>query len=245
MIKIENVEVMGFEGAIRGMRNAMESWDKADSGCGCNNEGNSGSNLCKNCHYKSGWCERSVNYIIGLNDLKLAQKLISAGAGSHRKFLRQIYISFDITSPIYWNKELDTYKIGTVRNSTSTMHKLATTPITNECFSFDGNLASLFAKDDTPYDYTFCDMWESVLNDCEQLRLTYLKTKDIRYWRVLIQLLPESWNQMSTYSCNYEVLRTMYFDRRNHKLQEWKDFCAWIETLPYAKELITYKGDIK
>jgi len=219
-MKIINTEVFNFNGAIRGMRNAMNSWDRADS------------------HYNP-----DGTFYIGENDMKLAQSLIGAGQASHRKFLRQISASFDVEAPIYWWKEMDTYKINTVRNSTSTMHKLATTPITRKCFSFDEELNEHYLRyyiDDLGKGLNFFDISISM---CEHLRQVYLETKDINIWRQLIQLLPSGWNQMSTFTCNYENLRTIYFDRRNHKLKEWHIFCDWIESLPYAKELITYKKE--
>ena len=230
MIKCENYETMNFDNALRGMRNPLNSWDQSDSFFGCGGE------PCTECDCYSGDC--FYNYTIGENDLKLAQKLVLAGS-DHRKFMRQMFVSVDITAPLFIWKEMDTYKVGTVANSCSTMHKLATTPITRECFSFDEELETLpnitQYIDDEGKTLTYS---ETVIRNCEYLRQEYLKTKDVRYWRALIQLLRESWNEMRTWTANYEVLRNIYFARRKHKLTEWLDFCSWIESLPYVKELI-------
>lgn len=230
MIKVENVEVFNFEGALRGCRNPLESWDKSDSGLGCDEE------FCDCCSERFKGCY-SHNYQIGENDLGLAQKLIKAGS-DHSKFMRQIMVSVDLTLPLYVWKEFDTYKVGTVANSCSTMHKLATTPITKECFSFDSVIED--------YECYKCGktkpLQDVIVGLLENYRLEYLRTKDVRIWRALIQLLPESWNQMRTVTLNYAVLRNMYFARRNHKLSEWVEFCKWIETeLPYGKQLICYE----
>ena len=158
------------------------------------------------------------------DDLKLGAKLSKAGA-SDRKFLRQIFVSIDITAPLYWWKEMDQYKVGTVTNSQSTMHKLSTTPITMDCFECGDFDKSAFDA-------------EGLLSSLEQLRLKYLETKDKRYWKELVRWLPEGWLQMRTWTANYEVLRNIYHQRKNHKLSEWRAFCEFIETLPYAKEFI-------
>lgn len=174
---------------------------------------------------------------IGPNDLNLAQRMIKAGT-SDRKFMRQIFVSVDITAPLYWYKEFDTYKIGTVANSTSTMHKIASTPITKDCFEIDDYNPDLNLIDDVNIGLrTQC-----FIDDLEQLRQKYLQTKDKRYWKELIRWLPEGWLQTRTVTLNYEILRNIYFQRRYHKLSEWHQFCEWIESLPYAKELITYEG---
>ena len=219
-MKFENTEVWGFEHAIRGMRNPLESWNKGDS------------------HYdiEEVMVDEEVvlergKYIIGSNDLQLAQTLIRAGS-EHRKFLRQIFVAVDITAPLYFFKELDTYKVGTVANSTSTMHKLASTPITIDCFEMG---------DFTPFIDNFkIDLsWRTVVSYLEQLRQRYNETKDKRYWKELIRLLPESWLQKRTITMNYENILNMYRQRKNHKLTEWsKSFCDWVKTLPYAEELI-------
>ena len=179
---------------------------------------------------------------IGPKDLDLAQRMIKAGT-SDRKFMRQIFVSVDITAPLYWWKEFDTYKIGTVANSTSTMHKLASTPITFDCFEMD-DFENLRVYDNEPYniDTFVTDIWDDIINYCETLRLRYNETKDKKYWKELIRILPEAWLQTRTVTLNYEVLRNIYFQRRYHKLTEWHRFCEWIESLPYGKELITYEG---
>ena len=179
---------------------------------------------------------------IGPKDLNLAQRMIKAGT-SDRKFMRQIFVSVDITAPLYWWKEADTYKIGTVANSTSTMHKLASTPITFDCFEMD-DFENLRVYDNEPYntDTFITDIWDDIIGYCETLRLRYNETKDKRYWKELIRILPEGWLQTRTVTLNYEVLRNIYFQRRYHKLTEWHIFCEWIESLPYGKELITYEG---
>jgi len=199
-----NISVTNFDGAIRGMRNPMNSWDKSDS----------------------GWV--AGQFVIGENDLKLCKNLIKAGT-SDSKYLRQINVCIDITAPIYWWKEMDQYKIGTTTNSTSTMHKLASTPITLDCFEY------------TPG--TWNKAFTSYITTLEALRKMYVETKDKSYWKALIQMLPESWKQTRTWTANYAVLRAIYQQRRNHRLSEWHDFCDMIETLPYAAELITGKGD--
>ena len=211
-MKFENTEVWGFEHAIRGMRNPLESWNKSDS-------------------VFKGYNGKIENTSIGKNDLELMQKLIKAGS-EHRKFLRQIFVAVDITAPLYFFKELDTYKVGTVANSTSTMHKLASTPITIDCFEMG---------DFTPFIDNFkIDLsWRTVVSYLEQLRQKYNETKDKRYWKELIRLLPESWLQKRTVTMNYENILNMYRQRKNHKLTEWsKSFCDWVKTLPYAEELI-------
>ena len=215
-MKFENTEVWGFKHAIRGMRNPLESWDKSDS-----------------------IFENSLQCfnVIGENDLSLMQKLIKAGS-EHRKFMRQIFVSVDITAPIYWWKEFDTYKVGTVANSTSTMHKLASTPITLDCFETD-NVEIL---EDLNYEVS-C-WWSELITWLEKLRQKYNETKDKRYWKELIRLLPESWLQTRTITMNYENILNMIHQRKGHKLTEWsKNFIEWAESLPYAKELLFYKGD--
>jgi hypothetical protein len=216
MIKFERTEVMNFENAIRGMRNPLNSWDKSDSVFGAPRFGFSG-------------------YHIGENDLALAQKLIKSGS-DHRKFLRQIFVSVDITAPLYWWKEFDTYKVGTVANSCSTMHKIHAKPIEVSDFSFDDMNIDFITGDD-PLEFEV--LYSNVVEDCETLRRRYVETNDKKYWRALIQLLPESYNQMRTVTLNYENLRNIYGSRRNHKLTEWSvGFMEWIDSLPYAEELI-------
>ena len=211
-MRFENTAVYNIYNAILGARNPMNSWDKSDS-------------------VFKGYNGKIENTSIGKNDLELMQKLIKAGS-EHRKFLRQIFVSVDITAPLYFFKELDTYKVGTVANSTSTMHKLASTPITLDCFEMG---------DFTPFIDNFkIDLsWRTVVSYLEQLRQKYNETKDKRYWKELIRLLPESWLQKRTVTMNYENILNMYRQRKNHKLTEWsKSFCDWVKTLPYAEELI-------
>lgn len=212
-MKFENTDVWGFEHAIRGMRNPLESWSKSDS------EYNSG-NFCDS------------EFIIGENDLELMKKLIWGGT-PHRKFMRQIMISVDITAPLYWWKEFDTYKVGTVANSTSTMHKLDSTPITKECFEMDD-------FEECKFDMSILDFWDCYLiPSLEQLRIKYNETKAKCYWKELIRLLPESWLQTRTITMNYENILNMVEYRKNHKLSEWSEsFMNWAKSLPYADELL-------
>lgn len=182
--------------------------------------------------------------IIGPNDFDLARRMIKAGS-SDRKFLRQIMVSVDITAPLYWWKQFDTYKVGTVANSTSTMHKLASTPITIDCFETDDMEEDLMFYFKEPYspDMYIGEYWAMLITDLEHLRKKYNETKDQRYWKELIRLLPEGWLQTRTVTLNYEVLRTIYSQRKNHRLSEWHVFCDWIKTLPYAESFITYLLD--
>lgn len=217
-MKFEKTEVWGFEHAIRGMRNPLESWDKSDS-----------------CYIDKRFNDQ---FHIGKNDLALMQKLIKAGS-EHRKFMRQILVSVDITAPLYFFKELDTYKVGTVANSTSTMHKLASTPVTIDCFEMDDFENFMSEKTLMGVDIDNEGMWFIFINYLEYLRQKYNETKDKRYWKELIRLLPESWLQKRTITMNYENILNMYRQRKNHKLTEWsKSFCDWVKTLPYAEELI-------
>lgn len=226
-MKFEYTEVFNFKGALRGMRNPKESWDKSDTFI----SGNSGTDCpCNNCSNVEG-------IEIGKNDLALAQSLIRAGS-EHRKFMRQIFVCVDITAPLYWWKEFDTYKVGTVANSTSTMHKLASTPITKDCFEMDD-----FSNLDTEQGCQSLDeiQWTSLINWLEDLRRSYNETKDKRYWKELIRLLPDSWLQRRTVTMNYENLLVMCSkgQRRNHKLTEWsKSFIDWARSLPYAQQLV-------
>ncbi len=210
MIKIENVEIAGFKTAIRGMRHPLKSYAYADS-----------------------FFLDSEPYL-GPNDLNLATRLANAGS-DHGKFLRQIYVGVDITAPLYWWKEMDTYKVATVANSTSTMHRLSKDPIDAECFSIDEELLHLPVGTDT----TLGDVWLDTLKNLELIRLRTLEQEHGKeYWRALNQLLPQGWMQTRTWTGNYATLKNIYHARKNHKLVEWHDFCDWIETLPYAKELI-------
>lgn len=205
MIQIENISVMNIENAIRGARNPLDSWNQSDS------------------YNENG------KYIIGEKDKKLAHKLILAG-NDHAKFLRQIFISMDITAPLYWWKEMDTYKVSTTANSCSTMHTIHKKPFTKEMFSIDNQ------------DDVFVEM---TINHLEDLRQKYLATKDKKYWRHLIQLLPSSFNQMRTWTGSFQNVRNMYFSRNSHKLIEWQMFCNILETLPYSDLIIITKENIK
>ena len=224
-MKFEHSEVFNFEGALRGMRNPLNSWSKSDS--------------------KIAWeYGETPRYEIGPNDMDLARRLI-VGGSEHRKFLRQIMVSVDITAPLYWWKEFDTYKVGTTANSTSTMHKLASTPITRECFEMDDYqdlpIETLYYNEDSEepfYDYHTDGFIDELVESLERLRVKYNETKDKRYWKELIRWLPNGWLQTRTVTMNYENLRSMYHQRENHKLVEWHAFCDWVATLPYAKEFI-------
>lgn len=202
MLKLERTSVMNFENAIRGARNPMNSWAKSDSAY-----------------------DDKGNYILGENDLALARKLCRAGS-DHRKFVRQILVSVDITAPLYWWKEFDTYKVATVANSTSTMHKIHAKPFELADFSVDKLSDGALAAFRAYIDYM------------ETTRLRFVGTKDKRDWYDLIQLLPSSYNQLRTVTMNYETLINIYYARRAHKLDEWHVFCDWIHTLPYADDLI-------
>ncbi|MCD8121320.1 MAG: hypothetical protein LUE65_03650 [Clostridiales bacterium] len=203
MIKLERTSVMNLDNAMRGARNPLNSWNRMDSAF-----------------------DEEGNYVLGPNDLDLAQRLRRAGS-DHRKFIRQIFVSVDITAPIYWWKEYDTYKIATVANSTSTMHRIHSRPFERDDFSHDHM---------TPDTLAFLDV---VIERLESIRLKYMNEgKNKEDWYDMIQLLPSSYNQMRTCTLNYETLVNIYFARRNHKLEEWHTFCDWILTLPYARELI-------
>ena len=206
MLKVERISVMNFENAMRGARNPLNSWAKSDS-----------------------YYDEQGNYILGENDLSLATRLCSAGS-DHRKFIRQIMVSMDITAPLYWWKEFDTYKVGTVANSTSTMHKI-------HAKAFD--LSDFSADHMTPASLT---EFEKFIAYIETVRQQYLETKDKAHWYDMIQLLPSSYNQMRTVTLNYEVLASIYYARRTHKLDEWHTLCDTILSLPYAKELILTCG---
>lgn len=209
MIKIEKTEVFGWESAIRGLRNPMNSWDKSDSWPFVHQDAENKEYLRKGFH-------------VGENDLKLMRKLAKAG-DDHGKFLRMINVTCDITAPLYWWKEFDTYKVGTIANSCSTMHKIHAKEFTIDDFShehcLDNNL-----------------IW-IVVQELNEWREKYLETKDKKYWWQLIQLLPTSYNQKRTVQLNYQVLKNMYHARKAHKLDEWKEFCKWIETLQYFHEI--------
>jgi len=203
MILIERTSVMNLENAIRGMRNPMNAWDRIDSYYDCDG-----------------------NYILGENDLSRASSLAKAGS-DHRKYLRMVFVSVDVTAPLYWWKEYDTYKVGTVANSCSTMHKIHAKAFGREDFSCDRMSEKALS------------CLDHVIEVLEEQRQAYLETKDTAYWHDMIQLLPTSYNQMRTCTLNYENLINIYYARRNHKLPEWHRYCDWIESLPYAGELIT------
>lgn len=251
MILVEKVQVMNMENAFRGLRNPMNSWAKSDSefGLGDGATDKEFSDFCEvantfaedtgedvtnnnGLHLDFNSCGDLFEYaFLGAKDLDLARRMIKAG-NSDSKFLRQILVSMDITAPLYWWKECDQYKVGTVTNSCSTMHKLTSRALTISDFSFDGKL-------EKPEQRYVTDIY-TILDICEYNRLKFLETGDKGYWRRLIQMLPEAYNQKRTWTANYQVLRAIYFDRRYHKLQEWQDFCARIEKMPYAAQLICY-----
>lgn len=207
MIELERTSVMNFENALRGARNPLLSWAKSDSFYGENGE-----------------------FVIGEIDLSLAHRLAVSGS-DHRKYLRQVFVSVDITAPIYWWKEFDTYKVGTTANSTSTMHRIHSKDFSRDDFSTDhmteGALGAL----------------DNMISFLEESRIKFTETKDKKYWYDIIQLLPSSYNQMRTVTLNYENLINMYYARRSHKLDEWHTFCDWIRSLPYASELILIKEE--
>ena len=202
MIELTKTSVMNLENANRGARNPMNSWAKSDSAY-----------------------DEDGNYVLGENDIGLGMRLCRAGS-DHRKFIRQIFVSVDILAPLYWWKEFDTYKVGTVANSTSTMHTIQ---------------AKSFSRDDFSHDHmseTALRCLDSVIACLEEQRLQFLETKEKSHWYDMIQLLPSSYNQLRTVTLSYEVLTNIYYARRFHKLDEWHTLCAWIESLPYAKEFI-------
>ena len=224
MLKIEYTDVHGFEAAIRGMRNPMNSWDKSDSypavNCTkCGEIEREGA-----CYPKEHNCSQYECFHIGDNDMKLMKQLRKAGS-DHRKFMRMINVTCDITAPLYWWKEFDTYKVGTVANSCSTMHKIHDKEFTLNDFSNE----HLTAGD--------CVVLEHTIDCLNKNRILFLREKDKAYWYSMIQLLPTNYNQRRTVQLNYEVLLNMYHARKNHKLDEWHTFCDWIETLPDFKEI--------
>ena len=233
-MKFEQTEVMNFEGALRGMRNPLASWHKSDSKWDSVIDEEATQRATKQgCDIV---CYKQA-YTIGENDMGLAKRLISGGT-EHRKFLRQIMVSVDITAPLYWWKEFDTYKVGTVANSTSTMHKLASTPITKDCFEMD-DFENIIEGEG--FDYVAEVYWRNTIKHLEDLRQLYVRTKDIRLWKALIRELPESWLQKRTVTFDYENLFAICSrgQRRFHKLTEWSTaFIGWARTLHYAQELI-------
>lgn len=207
MIKIERTSVMNFDNAMRGARNPLNSWARYDSEF-----------------------DENGAFVFGENDLSLAKRLCSAGT-DHRKFIRMIFVSVDITAPLYWWKEYDTYKVGTVANSTSTMHKITSKPFELSDFSVDHmNDEGIRAM-------------EKLIETLEYLRLRFVETKDKELWYTIIQLLPSSYNQMRTCTLNYENLVNIYYARRNHKLSEWHEYCDWAKALPYFEELFISESE--
>jgi hypothetical protein len=207
MLTVSNTSVMNFENAMRGARNPLSSWARSDS-----------------------YTDETGAFVFGEADLSLARRLCRAGS-DHRKFIRQIFVSADICAPLYWWKEFDTYKVGTVANSTSTMHRIHAAPITAADFSAERLLPECVPA------------FERYVAVIEDLRLRFVETKDKALWDSIIQLLPSSYNQLRTVTMNYENLAGMYRARRSHKLAEWHTLCAWIETLPYAADLITFSPE--
>lgn len=272
-MKFENTKTSNFQGAFRGMRNPLESWNQSDSYFGITSFQETdpisqiavlwtdktdlpwGSKeyydkidqyfdwLLNNCVLNINMDEDVAELAcIGPKDMDLAKRLVAAGT-SDSKFLRQIGVSVDITAPLYFWKQFDTYKVGTVANSTSTMHKLSSTPIDISCFETDD-----FAKDEVLFSaideehpaLKIKDLADTFIIYCEALRCKYNQTKDKKYWKELIRWLPNGWLQTRTVTLNYAVLRNIYFQRKNHRLSEWHTFCDWVNTLPYAADLITY-----
>ena len=236
MIKLEKSEVMGWEHVIRGMRNPMNSWHLSDSKYCTERESE-----CANCGYgkeNSLPCPLGNPVVIGSKDYDLMKRLVKAGS-DHSKFMRMITVYVDITAPLYWWKEFDTYKIGTVANSCSTMHKIHEREFTLKDFSREHLITSYGCEwgDVVPF-----ELLQSTVMVLNQYRLKFIETKDKEYWWQMIQLLPSSYNQKRTIMLNYAVLRAMYHARVTHKLDEWCDFCEWIESLPYS-ELITMENE--
>ena len=285
-MQFNNTRVYNFEGAFRGMRNPMNSWDRGDSYFGLVDIYNENAltdvcdawideidnvarrelgmpllnhdedytayydklNFYENWLTNEGVLNTTTDHVdlfdvafLGPHDLNLAQSLVLAG-NEHAKFMRQIFVSIDITAPLYWWKEFDTYKVGTVANSTSTMHKLSSTQLTKDVFEFT-NLGLIVDEYSIPHgnnvERIFEDYVDDIIEMCENLRLKFLETGDSAYWKALIQILPNAFLQTRTVTMSYANLRNIYFQRKNHKLSEWHDFCDWIKTLPYSKELIT------
>lgn len=234
MIKIEKTDVYGFEAAIRGMRNPLNSWDKSDSHYECEQ------GECLKCGFKPDWCGSTQSFQVGENDLKLMKQLISAGS-DHSKFMRMITVTCDITAPMYWWKEMDTYKVGTVRNSCSTMHTIHKKEFELDDFSYE----RMYSDNDGIPDHeeqVTKNVLKYVIRNLNYSREAYLETGSKRAWYNMIQILPSSYNQRATWQANYAVLRNIYHARKNHKLDEWHEFCRWVESLPYS-ELITYNKE--
>lgn len=229
MIKLENVVLtspkqMNF--IIEGMRNPMNSWEKKDS-----REGYEQGLCWKTCNFSPHWCGNTPRYVLGDNDHSLMQRLSNAGT-EHRKYMRMMPVYVRITAPLYWWKEFDTYKVGTVANSCSTMHKIAEKGFTLDDFSIE------HLNDDRSAELSNVEWLEHLIHHLNRDRLRFIETKDKQYWWQMIQLLPSSYNQTRNVMLNYEVLANIYRQRKNHKLDEWREVCKWIESLPYS-ELIT------
>ena len=265
MLKVENIEVTGWEAAIRGMRNPMNSWVKSDSGvCGCCGDCDIFTDFNK-CPHDHDWRK----FVIGPNDLKLMRQLAKAGP-VHAKYRRMINVTMDITAPLYYFKELDTYKVGTVCNSCSTMHKIQAKEFTLEDFSYEhleDNEYCAYCEDPDSYERRYIPLnsfkildltidalnyWRDKYNDATeklkqdiwtQEKKKYLKGRQKDFWWQMIQLLPSSYNQRRTYQFNYEVLSHIYFDRKDHKLDCWHQFCDVIKSLPYADDIIIGEED--
>jgi hypothetical protein len=246
MIKIENVEVMGWEAAIRGMRNPMNSWEKSDTGWYLTGTPGTNPAAANDKYLREKYC-------IGDNDLDLMKRLAKAGT-DHRKFMRMIAVYADITAPLYWWKEFDTYKVGTVANSCSTMHKIAEKEFEMSDFSCEHLnrkdyhreviTSAVVDEDETSLHKVFAtplDILKFTIEMLNSYRTEYLESKDKNDWWQMIQLLPSSYNQRRTVMLNYEVLANIYKSRKDHKLDEWRTFCSWIESLPYS-EIITRNG---
>lgn len=236
MIQFEKAEVWGWEHAIRGMRNPLNSWERSDSypAVDCGKCGVIDRDGC--CNPKEHDCSPFECYEIGKNDLDLMTRLIRGGA-PHRKFLRQIFVSVDITAPLYWWKEFDTYKVGTTANSCSTMHKIHAKEFVLEDFSYE------HLCNDTESGYWGRNAFSSLISELNKARDLYLETKDKKWWWQMIQLLPSSYNQKRTVTMTYENLLNMLEYRRGHKLDEWRSFCEWVLTLPYGSILKEGVGD--
>ena len=264
-MKFECTDTYNWENAFRGLRHPLESYAKSDSQFGLADNDAWMDEIANEVAYSyiDNWKDERVdpnkeeieNWLfengswlecgkyagtyafIGNNDLDLAQRMIKAGSPND-KFLRQIFVSIDITAPLYWWKEMDTYKVATVANSTSTMHKLASTPITLDCFEMDDFDNNIIEQLNDPYLISI----QGIIGFLETLRQKYLETKDIRYWKELIRWLPESWLQTRTWTANYATLRNIIHWRKGHKLTEWKQFLDWCKTLPYADELLFFEN---
>ena len=258
MLKIEHTEVVGWNAAIRGMRNPMNSWEKSDSELGCE-EVTGSHRFCRECDdaiyiHDACSCSRGniPGIVLGLNDYDLMNRLRNSGT-DHRKFMRMITVYVDITAPLYWWKEFDTYKVGTVANSCSTMHKIAAKEFALGDFSYE----HLLEPKDVHVPNDSCCNWnwegceiiapieilEETIKMLNTARKMFLETKDKKYWWQMIQLLPSSYNQKRTLMLNYEVLANMYKSRRNHKLDEWHTFCDWVESLPYSELITGHRGE--